>query len=217
MKWYQFDIRNLSNDEYQKWYSLMNEERKTYVDRFRRLADKKRSVAGEMLARRAIAEWCGVSAESICFGRKGHGKPFAIDLSVDFNISHSGNTVVCAVSDTSVGIDVEEIRPIDLSIAEHICTEEDLEYLFGRNLADNDIAKVNDQNLLIHLLKIWTAKEAYFKCLGTGITDLKNISYTFIRKEPQFLQFIQNQAVIAIFSETAVLWEHSINSLDIDN
>ncbi len=205
MKWYQFDIRDLSNEEYQKWYFLMNEERRAHVNRFHHLTDKKRSVAGEMLARTAIAEWYKVPAESICFGRNEHGKPFAINLPVDFNISHSENTVVCAVSDAPVGIDVEEIRPIDLNVAKHICTKEDMKYLFGHIPADDEFIKVNNQDVLIRLFEIWTAKEAYFKCLGTGITDLKDISYTFISRKARFLQFIQNQAVIAVFGEAGIL------------
>lgn len=69
MKWYKYDIRNLSAAEYDKWYSLMNEDKKRRVDRFRFGDDKKRTVAGEMLACKAIAEWCGVPEENIVFDK----------------------------------------------------------------------------------------------------------------------------------------------------
>ncbi len=177
----------------------MSEERKSHVDRFRLPDDKKRTVAGEMLARRAIAEWCGVSAESICFERTEYGKPFAIGLPVAFNISHSGNTVVCAVSDSPVGIDVEEIRPIDLCIAKRICTDDDLEYLFGHTPVDEDFVETSDHDLLVRFFKIWTAKEAYFKCLGTGITGLKTIDY--ISKGQ--LCIIQGRVMITIHQKTS--------------
>ena len=55
MKWYKFDIRKFSDEEYEKWYSLMSEEKKIRVSKFRNIDDKKRTVAGEMLARNAIS------------------------------------------------------------------------------------------------------------------------------------------------------------------
>lgn len=95
----------------------MGRDRKLRVDRFHFEDDKKRTVAGEMLARKAIKEWCKVDAESIVFDKKEYGKPFAAGLAVEFSISHSGNVVVCAVDDEPIGIDVEQIRPVDLAIA----------------------------------------------------------------------------------------------------
>ena len=108
MKWYKYDIRDLTQEEYEQWYSLMSFEKKQRVDRFRFMDDKKRTVVGEMLARKAIAEWCHVSEEDIKFGLSEYGKPFAIGLDVEFNISHSGDLVVCAVDNKPVGIDCAE-------------------------------------------------------------------------------------------------------------
>ena len=65
MKWYKYDIRELSNLEYRKWYSLMSKEKQKRVDRFRFEDDRKRTVTGEMLTRLAIAEWCKVKPENI--------------------------------------------------------------------------------------------------------------------------------------------------------
>ena len=117
---------------------------------------------------------------------------------MELNISYSGNTIVCAVSDSPVGIDVEEIRPINLNIAKHICTDNDLKYLFGHTPDNEDFDKTNDHDLLIRSFKIWTAKEAYFKYFATGIVDFKGISHVSISKKAQLLQFIKNQAVFAV-------------------
>lgn len=172
MKWYKYDIRDLSDDEYNKWYSLMNEDKQRRVDRFRFVDDKKRTVAGEMLARKAIAEWCGVTPESIVFGKKEHGKPYAKGLAVEFNISHSGDMVVCAVDDKPIGIDIEQIRPIDLSVAKRICADEELLYLFGHAPTEQDFTYTTDTEILTRFLELWTAKEAYGKCIGDGITNI---------------------------------------------
>ncbi len=172
MKWYKYDIQDLTDAEYDKWYLLMNEDKQRRVDRFRFIDDKKRTVAGEMLARKAIAEWCRVIPESIIFDIKEHGKPYAKDLPVEFNISHSGNMVVCAVDDKPVGIDIELIRPIDLAIAKRICTKNELMYLFGHVPVEEDFACTPNHEMLMRFFEIWTAKEAYGKCSGTGVSCL---------------------------------------------
>lgn len=176
MKLYKYDIRDLSRVEYNKWYSLMSQEKQQRVDRFRLEDDKKRTVAGEMLARKAISEWCNVSAESIKFDKNEYGKPFAVGLAVEFNISHSGDYVVCAVDDKPVGIDVEKIRPIDLSVAKHICTEEELIYLFGHIPCDNEFCYTSDEIVLVRFFELWTKKEACEKCIGNGLLKSELLS-----------------------------------------
>ena len=173
MKWYKFDIRDLTSADYQKWYALMSKERQARVARFRFEDDKKRTVAGEMLVRKVIAEWCNVSAENILFDKTATGKPFVKGLPVEFNISHSGDMVVCAVDDKPVGIDIEKIRPIDLTIAKRICTDEELVYLFNHTPTEQDFTYTTDQNILTRFFELWTAKEAYGKCLGVGIRDIR--------------------------------------------
>lgn len=169
MTWYKYDIRDLTDAEYNKWYSLMNEDKQHRVDRFHFINDKKRTVAGEMLARKAIAAWCSVEPESIIFAIGEHGKPYAVDLDVEFNISHSGDMVVCAVDDNPVGIDIEKIRPIDLTVAKRICTEEELLYLFGHTPMSEDFVYTTDSTVLKRFFELWTAKEAYGKCIGVGV------------------------------------------------
>lgn len=173
MKWYKFDIREFDNDEYNKWYSLLSKEKQQYVDSLRCDDDKKRSVAGEMLARKAIAEWCSVNIESILFEKAKHGKHFAKNLNIEFNISHSGDMVVCAVNDTPVGIDIEKIRPIDLKVAKRICTDQELYHLFRHTPTENDFKYTEDAELLTRFFKIWTAKESCGKCNGKGLADAK--------------------------------------------
>ena len=184
MKWYKYDIRDLTQEEYEQWYSLMSFKKKQRVDRLRFMDDKKRTVAGEMLARKAIAEWCHVSEEDIKFGLSEYGKPFAIGLDVEFNISHSGDLVVCAVDNKPVGIDIERIRPMDLNLIQPICMEKEIEYILVDNLRENIFCKITNDSVLSRFFEAWTLKEAYGKLMGTGITkryvgnisDLCNVS-----------------------------------------
>lgn len=176
MKWYKYDIRYLTDEEYTYWYSLMNADKKKRVDRYRFFEDKKRTIAGEMLARQAIAEWCCVTPESIAFDIKEHGKPYAKDLAVEFNISHSGNIVMCAVSNSPIGLDIEEIRPVDISVIKRVCNNDELKYA----LQDNSYKR---------FFEIWTFKEAYFKCIGIGITDFSSVNYFHCERKMSKLYF----------------------------
>lgn len=151
----------------------MSKDKRARVDRFRFKTDKQRTIAGEMLTRKAIAEWCDVSAESVVFDKTKTGKPFAKDLPVEFNISHSGDMVVCAVDDKPVGIDIEKIHPIDLNVAKRIYRNEELLYLFGYIPTEQDFVYTTDQDLLIRFFQLWTAKEAYGKCTGVGVSDIR--------------------------------------------
>lgn len=169
MKWYKYDIRDLSQDEYEKWYSLMSVDKKQRVDRFRFADDKKRTVTGEMLARKAVAEWCHVSEEEIQFGVLEYGKPFAIGLDVEFNISHSGDLVVCAVDNKPVGIDIEQIRAMDLNVIKRICTEKEIAYILGDNQKEEIFCKSANKSILIRFFEVWTLRESYGKFIGVGI------------------------------------------------
>ena len=82
---------------------------------------------------------------------------------MEFSITHSGDWVAVAFDTEPIGIDLEVRRPINEKLARRLCTEQDLSHLKG------------DFNL--RLLELWTAKEAHFKRIGTGITNLKSVSY----------------------------------------
>lgn len=194
MKLYKYDIRRLSEDEYDKWFALMSEEKQEKVNRFRSEDDRKRTVSGEMLARKAVAQRCNVPAESIVFGKNKNGKPFAENLDVQFNISHSGDIVVCVVDDKPVGIDIEKIRQINLKIAKRIYTEDEIRYLS----AGKDFKENQDRLTLERFFELWTAKEAYLKYLGCGIID--NLNTLSVDRENVCMQKDENY-IISIYTE----------------
>lgn len=164
MKYKTINISNVSDDEYRKWYSFMGAEKQNRVNRFRFIDDIKKTIAGDMLARTMIAHCCNVNYQDIVFYKNKYGKPFVKELPIEFNISHSNDLVICAINDTSIGVDIEKIRLVDLNIIEKVCCKDELKYV----LYDNSYK---------HFFKIWTFKEAYFKFIGTGITDFKSINY----------------------------------------
>ena len=196
MKWYQYDIRELTSEEYDFWYLQMQREKQRRIDRFRFAEDRCRSVAGDMLARKAIAEWCNIPISRIILSAASGGKPYVPGLAVDFSISHCGNMVVCAVDDRPIGIDIEKIRPLDLSAARHICTAQELAYLFDHTPAESEFAYTENRNLLKRFFVLWTSKEAAGK--QSGVVDMRRE----IINDPISIHCIQDY-VIAISQQAS--------------
>ena len=103
------------------------------------------------------------------------------------NKVNSGEWVVCAVNEKPVGIDIEQVRPLEMRLADRVCTESDAAYL---NEAETD------EERLERLYRLWTAKEAYFKWKGTGITNLKSITFADIL--PHCRQMKEDDYIISI-------------------
>lgn len=97
--------------------------------------------------------------EMLCYNE--HGKPF-LKNGPFFSISHSRRYAVLSVSNEQIGIDIEMNRDIDEGIINRCFTED--EGIFARMSTEN-------------YLRIWTAKEAVLKLLGTGFSfSPKNFS-----------------------------------------
>lgn len=83
------------------------------------------------------------------------GKPFLPNMSgIYFNLSHSGDIAVCAVSNIPVGVDVQQQRRINKGIAAKYYTEAECEYV-----GDNSVK----------FSRIWARKEAVSKAVGKGL------------------------------------------------
>ncbi len=175
MKLYTFNINSLTENEFDKWYNLMTLSRKSKVDRKKLQTSKYCTVAGEMLVKNAISQELNIVPDSIEIYADEKGKPYAKNINLHFSISHSDNMVVCVTDSENIGVDIEKIRPIDLAITKKVCTKNELLHIFNREPLPEDFDYCEDTEMLKKFFEIWTVKEAYFKCIGTGITNLKSI------------------------------------------
>lgn len=175
MKWYKYDIRNMNNDDYEYWYSLMSDEKKQRVDAFRYKDDKKRTVAGEMLVRKALSGIYYLPCEYFSFYTQEHGKPCVRNFDKKFNISHSGDYVVCVVDDDEVGIDIEQIKPVNLKVCKKFFNDDEKFYVFGKIPDEEDYGKEADEDMCRRFFEVWTYKEACVKLKGTGIADIHSV------------------------------------------
>ena len=98
--------------------------------------------------------------------RNEFNKPYINPNIIYYNISHSYNLITICISNKECGIDVEKVRKDEkhLMLANKILDERET------NEVNTSVDKYD------YLFKVWTMKESYFKCEGTGIiyNNLKN-------------------------------------------
>ena len=146
----------------EKWRFFLPElppERQKSVEICRFDADKARKTGAGWLLQHALLQ-AGVPKNAQIFAKNDLGKPFLTTIEdIHFSLSHSGNWAVCAVSHDPVGVDVEQPR-CTIEIARRFFQPQELE-----GLDQLPEPQCRDQ-----LNRLWTAKEAFVKALGGGLT-----------------------------------------------
>lgn len=143
--------------------------KKVFIEasRYRRWQDQQAYLGGRYLLLKALDELHLPShlLDELKYSK--FGKPY-LPINLNFNITHSGEFVLLAVSDShKIGIDAEKIKKVNLTEFQNQFT--DLELL---NICQAD-------NKLVEFFKYWTIKEAVMKADGRGLSiDFKQILVT---------------------------------------
>lgn len=106
------------------------------------------------------------------FSKSAHGKPYLTNDSQLFNLSHTEDLAILAVTRLAdIGVDVERIRERDyLKIAKR--------YFHSAEVTALASCLPEDQGKLF--FRYWTLKEAFFKAMGGGIsTGLNKVCFEF--------------------------------------
>ncbi|MCX4156703.1 MULTISPECIES: 4'-phosphopantetheinyl transferase family protein [Paraburkholderia] len=159
---WQWDLDVCSGDVDQYWEMLSAQERER-ADKFRFERHRRRFVAGRGELRRLLSRYLGLSPREIALAYGSDGKPFCTSQPpgwrICFNLSHSENAAALAISSGfEVGIDVEQLRPIEESMP--------LDVFSTRERAEfTALPDTERQNVFF---ESWARKEACLKALGTG-------------------------------------------------
>ncbi len=128
---------------------------------FKNAASLQRRFLSELLIKAVAVNHFNLPKSEMKIGYGQNSKPhFEAHPELHYNLSHSGDWVVAAFSDRPVGIDIERIKEINLTIAERFFAPEELDSLTG----------LPDEQRKICFFNLWTLKESYLKALGTGLT-----------------------------------------------
>ncbi|MEB8805407.1 4'-phosphopantetheinyl transferase superfamily protein [Bacillus cereus] len=144
--------------------------------------DVNRTLIGDLLIRSLICQKYKINNEEIRFKYNEYGKPFVENFSdFHFNLSHSGEWVVCTTANFNVGIDIEKVSEIEaLKLAKEFFSADEF----------YDISNMNSDEQINYFYDLWTLKESYIKTIGKGLyTPLNSFS---IKKESRALILYKN-------------------------
>lgn len=152
---------------YEQLYKIMPPERQKKADRLKNDKVRNRCIAAYALLDHAVGDlWSDIHPQKalpdrpfgICESEK--GKPAFTDIPVCFNISHSGDRIIVALSPLEVGCDVEHKSSNALKVAKRFFSKKEYDAL--KALHDGEEAAARFTGL-------WTIKESVVKCCGEGI------------------------------------------------
>lgn len=129
---------------------------------------KRESEVGRLLLAHGLRELYGLKLSGETIARNRYGKPYLENHpEIQFNISHSGDFVICAVGPGEVGIDIEKHRSLDFKrLARKAFLEEECRKL------------EQSEDPMEYFFDTWTLKEAYLKWKGIGISkNLKELQF----------------------------------------
>ncbi len=129
------------------------------IKRYRRWQDAQLSLLGRILLFKGVEEIYKENPHDKVIKHTKYNKPYFDDDLIRFNISHSGEIVVCALSDEhEIGIDIEIITDIGA---------DDFKSQMTENEWSNIISSGNKKD---SFFDYWTQKEAVIKAHGQGLT-----------------------------------------------
>jgi 4'-phosphopantetheinyl transferase len=154
--------------------ALLSVDERTRAMRFVRERDRQRFVAARGQLRSILGRYLGLSPQSICFSYGDYGKPHLSiggTLPFYFNLSHSADLAVLAVSDRyELGVDIEEICFLKEDVARRFFSRKEYQTLRALPAA----------TYLDGFYRCWTRKEAFVKAYGSGLSlPLDSFDVTF--------------------------------------
>ncbi len=127
--------------------------------------------------RRILGRYLGMAAEHLRIVANAFGKPelAGVPDKLQFNLSHTATVGLLAVSRNVVGVDVEQMRPMEKAVAETHFSEREL----------GDLAQLEGDAWLSGFYRCWTRKEAILKAEGAGVRDtLRDFDVTLLPGVP---------------------------------
>ena len=140
-------------------FSILSVDERERAERFYQVKHRQEFILARGMLRVILGRYVGEDPASLVFKYSSKGKPSLSAHQLSFNLSHSQDLVIYAVSYLEkIGVDLEYQRKIEVeSLAKRFFSLREYQYL----------KNVDEQEELF--FRLWTAKEAYLKATGEGI------------------------------------------------
>ena len=147
----------MSNEEISLKLSLLPEQLQNKISNYTSNEKKQQRLDGLVLLTEALKKNNRDENSIFSLYYNDFGKPF-ISTDIDFSISYSGTAAILGfVKKGIIGVDIEQIRPIDCNQFKDYFTRNEWDFL-AQNRYNN-----------VHFFILWTRKEAVAKAIGKGI------------------------------------------------
>lgn len=146
----------MSNDEINVKLSILSEYLQNKISNYTSNEKKQQRLEGLALLTDALHKNNRDKNDISLLYYNDFGKPF-ISTDIDFSISYSGTAAILGfVKKGIIGVDIEQIRPIDCNQFKDYFTRNEWDFL-TQNRYNN-----------VHFFRLWTRKEAAAKAIGKG-------------------------------------------------
>lgn len=118
MKLYTVDLRDI--DLNSDWRRFMSKARMDKINKYKQEKSKLASIGAEIALIKAVRDNIPDAEIPVSWEYLQNGKPRLLKYpNFFYNISHSGDYAICAVSDSEVGVDIQKIDLFYLLILDH--------------------------------------------------------------------------------------------------
>jgi 4'-phosphopantetheinyl transferase len=157
---------------------ILSPAERARVLRYLRPLDRERAIASRALLRILLGRYTGLPPAAVPLTTERHGKPVLASLPWAFNVSHSDNFGLYAVTfRRRVGVDVERVRAVG-----------DMDGLVDRFFAPQEkthFARLTGREREEGFFNAWTRKEAFTKATGVGMHEpINRFAVSLIPGEP---------------------------------
>jgi 4'-phosphopantetheinyl transferase len=200
MKIYFAEISETENIQTSDLMRLVSTEKQGKLNRYRFPIDRNLCLYAELLVRQQAMFLLGLDNDEIEFGAKKYGKPFLRGHpAFHFNISHTQNAIAVAFSDSEIGVDIEKVQPPDFQISKRFFASSEQDYIHSHKNPDRAFYEV------------WTKKEAYIKCIGTGLMKpLKSFDIFDIKNATSTYMYEMGEYVISVYCKKSLTEEQPL-------
>ena len=169
-----------ADDESAAFDHVLAPDEQARAGRFKFERDRRQFAAARTILRRLLGRYLKVDPLDVAFVYSRYGKPAVSDgpAGFSFNLSHSGNAAVVAVSRAGeVGVDIEAIRPMH--------DQDDLAERFFSGGEVRSLRAVPLESRNEAFFTCWTRKEAFIKAVGEGLSHaLDSFEVTLAPSDP---------------------------------
>lgn len=136
----------------------VDEKRRAKAQAYHFMKDRALSLGAGLLLHYALKGWGTGEPLPSDFHFNDFGKP-ALAGGPNFNLSHSGTYVACALDDGPVGVDIERVEVREERLARRCFLDRELQEVMAGDRVDEDA-----------FCAYWVLKESYIKFLGAGLS-----------------------------------------------